>query len=421
MTNRLTADKLADGLLYLIAFCIPWAKPALPMLFALFGGVQLWRYALHRKIHRPSCAIPLWASATTYLILVAYTIFGFANDRANEILEIKFSYIAIPLLAYLMAPIHSAQMERLYKMFVLGCIGFDITAISHAVISYQQTGDTAALYYQGLSWYIHPSYQAMYHCFAIYLLARGILHKPLFGSSKNISFILIIIFSGMMGALASKAGLVCLIAMGVGLILYSWFQKRAVKHMTILAVASVVAVTLLNALLTGVSSRITEAGKDVGALVDSGSKEVMHTTAYSSVTLRIVTWSSAFRVLTANPLGVGTGKASSYLDDYYISHEQPYAASLHLNAHQQFLQHGLDIGWIGMLLLILTFYSLGQHLVRAGNYSGVVFCVLCFVNFLLESMLETQAGILFFFFWLMAYCKEDHEGVHEKHYSCINQ
>jgi hypothetical protein len=412
MTTKHTADKVADSLLYLIAFCMPWAKPALPLLFALFGGVQLWRYAVHRKIYRPSCVIPLWTSITTYVLLVVYALCGFANDRANEILEIKFSYIAIPLMAYLIAPIHSAQMERLYKMFVLGCLGFDIIAIAHAAILFHQTSDATNLYYQGLSWYIHPSYQAMYHCFAIYLLARGILLKPLFGSSNIISFFLVIIFCGMMGALASKAGLVCLVAKGAGFILYSWVQRRAVKHITILTIASIVIVVLINAVLAGVSSRITEAGKDVGALVSSSSEEVMHTTAYSSVTLRIVTWSSAFQILIANPFGVGTGKASSYLDDYYISHEQPYAASLHLNAHQQFLQHGLDIGWIGILLLILTFYFLGRHLVRAHNYSGVIFCLLCFVNFLLESMLETQAGIIFFFFWLMVYCKEDQEVVH---------
>ena len=409
MTNTHVSDKVSDGLLYIIAFSLPWAKAALPLLFLLWGGTQLWRYASQRRVYRPACATPLWASVITYLILVAYTIVGFANERALEILEIKFSYLAIPIIAFLIKPITTIQLERVYKCFILGCLAFDVITIIHASILFHQTGDTTALYYQGLSWYIHPSYQALYHCFAIYLLARSVFSAPMFAGSHVISFFLIIIYSMMLAALASKAGIICLGALGLGFMWYSVVKKRAMKFIMPLTLAVVIAIFLINTILSGVASRMTEASKDVGAWVSSGTDEVMQTTAYSSVTLRLVAWSSAFQVLLSNPFGVGTGRASNFLDDYYISHQQPFAASHHLNAHQQFLQHGLDLGWMGILLLIITFLSLARHLLRVANYAGLVFCFLCAVNFMLESMLETQAGIIFFFFWLMIYCKEQHE------------
>lgn len=409
MTNDHLSDKVADGLLYIIAFSIPWAKAALPLLFMLWGGALLWRYAGQRRIYRPACATPIWASVITYLILLAYAMFGFANERASEILEIKLSYIAVPIMAFLIKPITTIQLERVYKWFVLGCFVFDVIAITHASILFNSTGDPANLYYQGLSWYIHPSYQGLYHCFAIYLLARSVFSTPMFAGSHVISFLLIIIYSMMLAALASKAGIICLGALGLGFMWYSVVKKRAMKFIMPLTLAVVMAIFLINTILAGVASRMTEASKDVGAWVNSGSEEVMQTTAYSSVTLRLVAWTSAFQVLLSNPFGVGTGRASNFLDDYYISHQQPYAASHHLNAHQQFLQHGLDLGWMGILLLIITFLSLARHLLRVGNYAGLVFCFLCAVNFMLESMLETQAGIIFFFFWLMIYCKEQHE------------
>ena len=405
MMNHHLADKVANALLYAIAFCIPFAKPLLPLLFVVFGGVQCWRYAIHRRFYRPACSLPIWTSVTTYLIFVAYTVFGFANDRANEILEIKFSYFAIPIMAFLINPITTGQLNRLYKMYILGCLAFDVIAVVHAAVIFHQTHDVAVLYYQSLSWYIHPSYQSMYHGFAIFLIARSVFDKPLFRGSNGISFLLIIIFSAMMGALASKAGIICLAIMGLFLLLYSAVKRRATKHVVALALCSVVAVLLINIISTGVASRITEAGKDLGALVNTGSEEVLHSTAYTSVTLRVVTWSSAFHVLMAHPFGVGIGRAAGHLDDYYISHQQPYAASLHLNAHQQFLQHGLDLGWLGIALLMITFVAVMQHLYKGKEYTGLVFCVLCLANFMLESMLETQAGIIFFFFWLMIYCR----------------
>lgn len=407
MTNNHLSDKVADGLLYIIAFSIPWAKAALPLLLLLWGCAQLWRYAEQRRVHRPACVTPIWASITTYLILLAYAIFGFANDRANEILEIKLSYIAIPIMAFLIKPITAVQLERVYKWFVLGCLVFDVITITHAAILFHQTGDPANLFYQGLSWYIHPSYQALYHCFAIYLLVRSVFAAPMFSGCHAISFLLIIIYAMMLAALASKAGIICLGALGLGFMWYSVVKKRAMKFIMPLTLAVVIAIFLINTILAGVSSRMTEASKDVGAWVSSGSEEVMQTTAYSSVKLRLVAWSSAFNVLLSNPFGVGTGRASNFLDDYYISHQQPYAASHHLNAHQQFLQHGLDSGWIGILLLIITFVSLMRHLLNTRSFNGLVFCALCLINFMLESMLETQAGIIFFFFWLMIYCKEE--------------
>lgn len=405
MTNHRLADNVANALLYVIAFCIPFAKPALPLLFVLFGGVQLLRYVVHRQFYRPASALPLWASALTYLILVAYTVFGFANERAHEILEIKFSYLAIPIMAYLINPITTSQLNRLYTMFVLGCLSFDVIAVTHAAVLFYQTQDVAVLYYQGLSWYIHPTYQSMYQCFAIFLIARSAFDKPLFRGSNLISLVLIILFSAMMGALASKAGIICLALMGLSFLLYSAVKRRAMKHILVMTLASVAAVILINFVLTGVASRITEAGKDLGALVNTNAESAPHSVAYSSVSLRVVTWSSAFNVLMAHPFGVGIGRATNHLDDYYISHQQPYAASLHLNAHQQFLQHGLDSGWMGILLLLITFVAVTQHLFKIKEYTGLVFCALCLANFMLESMLETQAGIIFFFFWLMIYCK----------------
>ena len=68
------------------------------------------------------------------------------------------------------------------------------------------------------------------------------------------------------------------------------------------------------------------------------------------------------------------------------------------------------MGWPGLLMLLLILYALWKS--HGGDYSVRAFALICALNFLFESTLEAQAGIVFFSFWVMAYSKID-EGMNE--------
>jgi O-antigen ligase len=74
-----------------------------------------------------------------------------------------------------------------------------------------------------------------------------------------------------------------------------------------------------------------------------------------------------------------------------------------LNAHNQFLQTFIGTGIIGfVLLLLITIGTLIYGFVKK-NYILALFSTLIFFNFLVESMLQAQAGFIFFVFFLVVY------------------
>ena len=74
------------------------------------------------------------------------------------------------------------------------------------------------------------------------------------------------------------------------------------------------------------------------------------------------------------------------------------AYSHKLNAHNQFLQTGIALGIIGILFLIITLVLPAYISWQQNNYFYVCLIVLLSFNFLTESMLETQSGVMFYAF-----------------------
>jgi len=75
------------------------------------------------------------------------------------------------------------------------------------------------------------------------------------------------------------------------------------------------------------------------------------------------------------------------------------AARLQLNCHNQFIETQLSIGFLGLLML-LALVGMGVYLgIRKRNIIYLFFSLLCLANFMVESMLETQAGVVFFSFF----------------------
>jgi O-antigen ligase len=116
----------------------------------------------------------------------------------------------------------------------------------------------------------------------------------------------------------------------------------------------------------------------------------------------LISWNAAIEIIKKHPaLGVGLGDVRNELKIIYKNTHQEVAYQKALNAHNQFLQTAVATGLLGLfaLLGILLFYliSVYKHQDRLGIILGVLVCI----NLLFESMLETQAGILFIVFWII--------------------
>ena len=76
-----------------------------------------------------------------------------------------------------------------------------------------------------------------------------------------------------------------------------------------------------------------------------------------------------------------------------------------LNAHNQYLQTFIGTGILGfVLLLIMTLFLIIYSFFKK-NYILMLFSILISFNFMVESMLQSQAGFIFFTFFLCLFLK----------------
>jgi len=121
---------------------------------------------------------------------------------------------------------------------------------------------------------------------------------------------------------------------------------------------------------------------------------------YESTSQRIEAWQSSLTVIKNNFLfGVGAGDVKEALIEEYSLNNYEYLVEKKLNSHNQFLQTFIATGIFGFSALMLMFIVPFVFSIRKKNYLYLMFIIIMFINFLTESMLETQAGVVFYGFF----------------------
>jgi O-antigen ligase len=115
---------------------------------------------------------------------------------------------------------------------------------------------------------------------------------------------------------------------------------------------------------------------------------------------RLLIWWYSFEITNDNLLfGVGTGDVRDELLVKYREKQMYNALGLGLNAHNQYLQTTLALGVLGLIALLLCIVLPFIYGVEYRHYLLIIFLILIAFNFLFESMLETQAGVVFYAFF----------------------
>jgi O-antigen ligase len=118
--------------------------------------------------------------------------------------------------------------------------------------------------------------------------------------------------------------------------------------------------------------------------------------------VRFLIWEAATAVVEKHPLtGVGIGDAQDALIAEYKMRGMTGAEQKNLNAHSQFFQTAVATGLPGLTLLLLLLLMPVIHGLRRQFGFLVLTAALLMLNFLPESMLEAQAGVIFMSFF---YC-----------------
>ena len=241
-----------------------------------------------------------------------------------------------------------------------------------------------------LSPLVHPSYQAWYAVWALGWWALDGSGAEADGRSRafrSVAMVILLLYAIM---LASKAGLITLLVLGV------LIAVRTRSTWTWKVGGPVLAGLVATGLFLGPTMwhRVREArdaiiewrvaGIDATAKEPGGSSE------------RLITWSCSAECLKSAPYGAGTGDIKHALFACYDAHDAIFARERQLNSHSQFLQGGVALGWPGLLAaLALALVPLWLS-IRDQRTDLLLFALLFLVNAAVESVLEVQGGVVFF-------------------------
>ena len=311
--------------------------------------------------------------------------------EAITAIEIKMSFFIFPYLFFCFEwPLQ--LLKRCVISFVSGSFFACILLLTRAAF-YTFQGEEGRFFYTLFSVLIHPSYFAMYLILALIFVI--LFYREWFKGQKTIiysSYFFTLIFIVSIFLCSSKMGLSGLF-IGVPItLMYKWKIKLNLRSITILTMGMILTVCVAAKIFPGSFERLSSLGALSNKTIDKTSSE--------STTVRILIWEQALNIIKNNfLLGTGVGDANDKLYNAYKENGLTGALEHHLNAHSQYFQSFIGMGAIGFVILL--FLTLGK-MINAfwkKNFLLFVFSLLIILNFSVESMLQTAAGVLFFAFF----------------------
>lgn len=376
----------------LFCFCLPFGY-----LF-LSGIIAMWTFTSFFSIDK----VQLKKGLLNKQVLLLYAFFlitavsaALSSNKEEAVfsLEVKLAFILFPYLFFCFKwPLEI--LRRCIISFVSGCFFACLYLIGRAFL-YAFNGKPDYFFYSLFSDFIHASYFAMYLIMAITFVF--LFYGEWFKTQKSViysSYFFVSIFVTSIFLCSSKLGLISFFACLILFLVYRFKSHLTFKKGLILFFIFVMALLVLVRLFPEPFSRFNS--------LTSVSLKNIDKTSSESTTVRILIWNESVDLIKHNFLfGTGVGDANDELRNAYQKNGLTGAFEHRFNAHNQFFQTFIGLGAIGFVLLLMLTFGPAIRGIKTRNFLLFVFSFLIVSNFMVESMLQTSAGVLFFVFF---YC-----------------
>lgn len=402
--NRLH-DSLFQACFAAIAFLLPVFGRAIPAVIIIMMLNWIVDSRLRSNLKQLLNDRKRWALlsfSSIYIIYLLGMIHTTNYDYGWFDLEIKLSLLIFPLVFSTAPPtvFNPLNLKIIFVSLMAGCITGSLILLIHAALGawgFRIPGYSipGSFFYMKLSWYFHASYLAMYYNFTIAICLWYLTGQSISKVRVKAGLIaVILILTLMIFLLASKAGLSLLLVMVVLFTLRTAVKlRKPLTGFTILAAGILIFVSGYF-LFPFSFSRIARAEK---VLTE---KPVENRVKSESNADRIAILRTGLAIVKENYLtGVGTGDVKDALLEGYREKNVIPALKLRLNAHDQYLQTMIALGIPGFLVLVLCLVIPWIYGFRRKDDLYMIFLILVGLNFLFESMLEVQAGVVFYAFF----------------------
>ncbi len=389
---------LADlGLVWIIFFSLNFPK-VVPVGFMLLL-ISLFRKGKMTSIFPSKNEIlthPITWFLIYYLLLVIGLIYSENKQFGFDKLENKLTFLLLPLL---WKNLIISRSKEQWKLFFIGSTVISLFICDSIALYKFSTNEHLALdniFFGQQFTLIHRGYYACYLIIASIFLLDIIKQKV---EAKYI-MLLLFIYIGLIQT-ASKVGIMCMVlVLFVYIIQFIFIQKLKVGWLLLLGCA--IGLFLINTFENPMKKRI-----EIALSADSNVPLENNKSTESSAA-RILMWNASWNIWKNNLFfGVGTGDYNDELIAYNKSKNNQGVVKEELNSHNQFLNTAVQLGMIGLIVLLMLFISSFLNSEKQLWQTLVLFVL--FLNFLVESFIETQAGIVLFCTILLLFFTQNKE------------
>ena len=372
--------------IHLFAFIIPLNPKWLSIGIILIILEQLIRFQFN-SFTKIVNELTLKKTYIWFIILYVLHFVGLWNtnniDFAWMDIGMKSSFIILPLL-FIVFPI---KLNWIYfrNLFILGSMISILIGLTFSSIKYYETGRLWYFTESYLSYFMHRSYWSAY----LLLSYIFIFHDWIIGKLQHLYafLMLFVLFCAIILAGSKIIVLILLISTIILLIRFFIFTGRWKLGIVIFFIS-------IGILLTLAISLPTVTGRFTSTLQKLTTSKQIDKTSTESTTARILMWETASELIKENFWsGVGTGDIKDELKKRNFKKGNIGVAERNLNAHNQFLNTHLALGITGLFTLIMIFLTsfIFTHQPKFLNRL-IIFVLFC--SLIVESFLETQAGII---------------------------
>ena len=308
------------------------------------------------------------------------TVFGISD------ISMKLSFFILPTIL-LLAKINITA-KQIQQVFLFGLTISLFLLYSMAIFKsiYNEEDNRWEYFLESeFSGFMHRSY------YAAYLSIGAVISFVQFFnlSERKIYGSLFFLFSFSLLLTMSKAGVIVYLFSMLILIFWLFLKKK------MFVIGGITIIGLLSVILTmgyfniGVSQRFYEMVK-----TENGVKTINNPSTESN-NARIIMWSTSLKVIKENlPFGTGTGDIKDELIKKNISLNNIGVAESKLNSHNQYLNSGVQLGLLGIIGLLGIFITQIYSAISFKRIELFLMSLIFILSLMVESFLETQAGII---------------------------
>jgi hypothetical protein len=310
-------------------------------------------------------------------------------------LQVKLSLLIFPIMLVSEGQLDEGKQKTFFYAFTAGLCLNGLMCLGYATWRYY-TQNIFIFQYIQFSRFLHPSYYSMYIDVALIWIFNVLTLKftELKKWEKLFLFFAIAFLEFMLVLLQSKTGqMVSILILIIALGRYMVLKKRWITGLIILVATAIIGTLAYRYVITSSRSRMTN-------LQNVLSSQQWDPNSQESTQVRHFAWIASRELITENPLlGTGTGYSRQTLSQQYQKDGFTGAFKEELNSLNEYYQVGVTLGIPGLIGLFAGLLIPLYKCIKEKRYIYLMFFLILMINFLTESMLETQGGTMFYGFF----------------------